>query len=83
MENNYTAQIKDYTFRHAWPEKEKTALLVIDMQIFFTRIAKPILDNVISLIDACRASNIEIFFTRHGHHDPKNDEGCWANGGTT
>ena len=75
MESSYTEQIKDYTFRHAWPEKEKTALLVIDIQNFFTRLTEPILGNVISLIDTCRASNIEIYFTRHGHRDPRKDGG--------
>ena len=75
MEKNYRAQIKDYTFRQAWPAVEKTALLVIDMQIFFANLANPIVGNVISLIDACRTSNIEIFFTRHGHRDPQKDGG--------
>jgi isochorismate hydrolase len=75
MEKNYRVQIKDYTFRQAWPVKEKTALLVIDMQIFFASLSKPILGNVISLIDVCRARKVEIFFTRHGHRDPKKDGG--------
>ena len=75
METNYRSQIKDYAFRQAWPTVEKTALLVIDMQVFFASLAKPIISHVISLIDACRASNIDIFFTRHGHRDPEKDGG--------
>jgi len=75
MENNYRAQIKDYAFRQAWPAIEKTALLVIDMQIFFSRLSQPIVGNVISLIDTCRAGNIEIFFTRHCHRNPRKDGG--------
>jgi len=75
METNYSSQIKDYAFRQAWPTPEKTALLVIDMQVFFANLAKPIIGHVISLIDACRASNVEIFFTRHGHRDPQKDGG--------
>jgi isochorismate hydrolase len=75
METNYISQIKGYTFRQAWPTPEKTALLVIDMQVFFANLAKPIIGHVISLIDACRANNIEISFTRHGHRDPQKDGG--------
>ena len=75
MDKNYGAQIKDYAFRQAWPVVEKSALLVIDMQIFFEKLSKPIAGNVISLIDACRARNLKIFFTRHGHRDPQKDGG--------
>jgi len=79
MEKNYWAQIKDYTFRQAWPAIEKTALLVIDMQNFFSILSQPIVGNVISLIDACRANNVEIFFTRHGHRNPRKDGGMLGN----
>jgi isochorismate hydrolase len=69
METDYLEQIKDYNIRQAWPIPEKTALLVIDMQLYFRELAEPILSNVSSLIDGCRASGVEIFFTRHGHRD--------------
>jgi isochorismate hydrolase len=75
MKIDYREEIKDYTFRKAWPAVEKTALLVIDMQIFFANLAHPIIGNVVSLIDACRVNNIAIFFTRHGHRDPQKDGG--------
>ncbi len=82
MEKDYLEQIKDYNIRQAWPITEKTALLVIDMQQYFRGLVGPILDNVISLINVCRASGVKIFFTRHGHRDPEKDGGMlrrwWA-----
>ena len=82
MEKDYLEHIKDYNIRQAWPIPEKTALLVIDMQQYFRGLVGPILDNVISLINVCRASGVKIFFTRHGHRDPKKDGGMllrwWA-----
>lgn len=82
MEKDYLEQIKDYNIRQAWPITERTALLVIDMQQYFRGLVGPILDNVISLINVCRASGVKIFFTRHGHRDPKKDGGMlckwWA-----
>ena len=71
----YGAQIRDYTFRKALPTVDKSALLVIDMQIFFEKLSQSILGNVISLIDACRGRNVKIFFTRHGHREPEKDGG--------
>ena len=75
MDKDYLEQIKNYNIRQAWPIAEKTALLVIDMQQYFRGLAEPILSNVISLIDVCRASGVKIFFTRHGHRDTEKDGG--------
>lgn len=75
MDKDYLEQIKNYNIRQACPIAEKTALLVIDMQQYFRGLAEPILSNVISLIDVCRASGVKIFFTRHGHRDPEKDGG--------
>ena len=61
------AQIAWYNIRKATPSIGKTALLVIDMQVYFGTIAKPVLVNVISLIEACRKQGIKVLFTRHGH----------------
>ena len=82
MDKNYVTQIKDYAFRQAWPTVEKSALLIIDMQIFFEKLSEPITGNIVSLIDACRARNVKIFFTRHGHREPQKDGGMlgeWCN----
>ena len=82
MEKDYLKQIEDYNIRQAWPVKEKTALLVIDMQEYFKVLAEPILNNVISLINVCRAIGAKIFFTRHGHRNQEKDSGMlgkwWA-----
>ena len=75
MEKNYLEQIGDYNIRRAWPVPEKSALLVIDMQLYFRGLAEPILSNVVSITDACRESGVKIFFTRHGHQDPAKDGG--------
>lgn len=78
MQNSYLTQIKDYNIRQAWPVPEKAALLVIDMQLYFKDVAQPIVNDVISLIECFRANNSKIFFTRHGHRDPKTDGGMLA-----
>jgi len=73
VQNSYLTQIKNYNIRQAWPTPEKAALLVIDMQLYFKDVAQPIVDNVISIIECFRANKGKIFFTRHGHRDPKTD----------
>ena len=72
---SHLEQIKNYNIRRALPILEKTALMVIDMQHYFHGLIAPILDNVLSLVDACRAAQVKIMFTRHGLHDPQNDGG--------
>ncbi|MFQ5965590.1 MAG: isochorismatase family protein [Candidatus Scalinduaceae bacterium] len=61
------SQLAKYNIRKAEPTLDKTALLVIDMQVYFSSIAEPILKNVISLIEVCRSQGIKVFYTRHGH----------------
>lgn len=78
MSRDYLHHIEQYNIRQAWPTPEKAALLVIDMQLYFKDVAQPIVDNVISLIECFRANNRKIFFTRHGHRDPKTDGGMLA-----
>jgi isochorismate hydrolase len=78
MSKDYLQHIEQYNIRQAWPVPEKAALLVIDMQLYFKAVAQPIVDNVISLIECFRANNRKIFFTRHGHRDPKTDGGMLA-----
>lgn len=61
----------------------KAALLVIDMQEFFLDPASPsytcgglaILPNIRTLIDAFRAANRPVIFTRHVHHPDHIDSG--------
>ena len=72
---SHLEHIKNYNIRRALPILDKAAMLVIDMQHYFHGLAAPILDNVLSLIDACRTARLKIVFTRHGVHDPQNDGG--------
>jgi len=75
MSSDYLEQIADYNIRRALPKPGKCALLVIDMQQYFLPIASPIIGNVLSIIEACRAKGIRVIFTRHGHKDVKKDGG--------
>jgi isochorismate hydrolase len=72
---DYTKEIKAYNIRPAKPRPGKCALMVIDMQEYFRPLASQILNNVLSIIEACRASGIHIVFTRHGHKDRSRDGG--------
>jgi isochorismate hydrolase len=53
-------------------------LLVIDMKRYFNSIVQPIASNVLSLIEFFQADKRKIFFTRHGHRDPKTAGGMLA-----
>ena len=68
-------EIKTYNVRNEWPRPSKTALLVIDIQEYFLHMASPIICNIISLIESCRAKGIKIIYTRHGHKNPDDDAG--------
>ncbi len=78
MQNHHLTHIGKYNIRQAWPTREKAALLVIDMQCYFNSVAQPIVSNVLSLIECFKADKGKIFFTRHGHRDPKTDGGMLA-----
>jgi len=78
MPPDYLNQIKPYNIRHACPKPGKCTLLVIDMQQYFYSIAIPILENVLSIIDACRSKGIRTIFTRHGHKNILEDGGMLA-----
>jgi isochorismate hydrolase len=76
--SDYLNQINQYNIRQAWPNPERCALLVIDMQQYFLSILSPILDRVLSIIEACRSRNVRTIFTRHGHADVAEDGGMLA-----
>ncbi len=60
---------------HNWiPEKDRTAVLLIDLQEYFREIIAPILDNVIKVIRAAREGSLPLFFTQHSHA-PGEDHG--------
>ena len=53
---------------HNWtPEKEKTGILLIDLQEYFRGIILPVLGNIEKIIDTARQKRLPLFFTQHGH----------------
>ena len=53
---------------HNWtPEKEKTGILLIDLQEYFRGIILPVLGNVKNIIKTAREKHMPLFFTQHGH----------------
>jgi MAF protein len=60
-------------------EPRAFALIVVDMQRYFTGdaagLAAPVLGNVNRLIAWARERGVPVFFTRHGHADPRRDGG--------
>jgi isochorismate hydrolase len=78
MPSDFLNEITAFNFRCGRPKPGKCALLVIDMQQFFLSIASPILQNVRTIIDACRSKGVPIIFTRHGHRNILEDGGMLA-----
>ncbi|KAJ1440438.1 Isochorismatase-like [Sesbania bispinosa] len=59
-----------YEIRKRDPNPKSCALLVIDMQNYFSSMATPILDNLNTTINLCRRASIPVIFTRHRHKSP-------------
>jgi len=68
-------ELKPYRERKAMINPRHAALLAIDMQNFFHRIAQPVLRNILRVIQSCRQKNIPVIFTQHGHTEPDSDGG--------
>ncbi|MGB9629870.1 MAG: isochorismatase family protein [Thermodesulfobacteriota bacterium] len=68
-------ELETSTGRKAVPEPKQAALLVIDLQNYFSRIIQPVLENILSVIQSCRQREIPILFTQHGHTHPETDGG--------
>ena len=75
MALDYLQEINTYNTRTAWPNPAKSALLVIDLQEYFLPMLSPIVGNILSLIESCRAKGIKVIYTRHGHKDSEKDGG--------
>lgn len=71
--SDYLDRIKDYNIRKASIAPDMAALLVIDCQKRFAYAVEPVLSNIISLVCFCRDRGIKVVFTRHGHHEPVDD----------
>lgn len=68
-------ELKPYRGKTAQIDAQHCALLAIDMQNYFQRIALPVLKNISRVIQTCRSQNIPVVFTQHGHTDPDSDGG--------
>ncbi len=68
-------ELEAYRVKKALPEPKQTALLVIDLQNYFSRIIQPVLENILRVIQSCRQRGIPILFTQHGHIHPESDGG--------
>jgi nicotinamidase-related amidase len=68
-------ELKPYRERAATVDPKHAFLLVIDMQNYFVQIARPVLGNILNVIQSCHQKKIPIIFTQHGHKDPVQDGG--------
>jgi nicotinamidase-related amidase len=76
-------RISGFNTHEMYLNRSKSALLVVDMQRFFLDQASPsftcgglaILPNLKKLIQAFRASNLPVIYTRHVHHPGLLDAG--------
>jgi len=68
-------ELKPYRERKARINPQQAALLAIDMQNYFSRIAQPVLKNILRVTQTCRQKNIPVIFTQHGHTEPEKDGG--------
>lgn len=64
------ASYKKYEIRKRNPNPKTSVLLVIDMQSYFSSIAKPIIPSITTTIDLCRRASIPVIYTRHSHKSP-------------
>ncbi|KAJ9153688.1 hypothetical protein P3X46_027106 [Hevea brasiliensis] len=67
-----------YEIRKKNPDPKTSVLLVIDVQNYFSSMAKPILPKLLSTIHLCRRASIPVIFTRHCHKSPPDDGGMLA-----
>lgn len=82
MATSKCSSYEKYEIRKRNPNPKSSVLLVIDMQNYFSSIAKPILDNTLATVQLCRRASIPVFFTRHCHKSPADYGmlGEWWNG---
>ncbi|XP_058097885.1 nicotinamidase 2-like [Magnolia sinica] len=65
-----TPSYQKYAIKRRNPDPKNSALLVIDMQNYFSSIAAPILPALKNTIHLCRTTEIPVLFTRHAHRSP-------------
>ncbi|KAM7487913.1 hypothetical protein LguiB_025397 [Lonicera macranthoides] len=64
------ASYKKYEIRKRNPNPKTSVLLVIDMQNYFSSMAKPIIPSITTTIDLCRHDSVPVIYTRHSHKSP-------------
>lgn len=69
-----SSSYKKYEIRQRLPDQKASALLVIDMQNYFSSMAKPILPAITTTIRLCKRAGIPVIYTRH-RHKPGDDGG--------
>ncbi|XP_034698398.1 nicotinamidase 2-like [Vitis riparia] len=67
---SWRGSYKEYDIRKRNPNPKTSVLLVIDMQNYFSSIAKPIIPAITTTIALCRRASIPVIFTRHSHKSP-------------
>ncbi|CAL0308416.1 unnamed protein product [Lupinus luteus] len=70
LKSSSTSPYSKYEIRNRNPNPKSCALLVIDMQNYFSSMATPILPHLNTTISLCRRASIPVFFTRHRHKSP-------------
>lgn len=65
-----SSSYRDFETRHRNPNPKTCALLVIDVQNYFSSMVGPILPALNTTIDFCRRASIPVIFTRHCHKSP-------------
>lgn len=50
------------------PRKDRSALLLIDLQEYFRDLIQPVLPRLLTLCGEARGAGLPLFFTRHGHN---------------
>ncbi len=68
-------ELKPYREKKTLIDQKHAALLAIDMQNFFHRIAQPVLKNISQVIQTCRQKDVPVIFTQHGHTEQDSDGG--------
>ncbi|GMH28017.1 hypothetical protein Nepgr_029860 [Nepenthes gracilis] len=67
---NLSSSYEEFEIRKRNPDPKISALLIIDMQNYFSSIAKPIIPSIQTTINLCRRAGIPVIYTRHSHKSP-------------
>ncbi|KEH40941.1 putative nicotinamidase [Medicago truncatula] len=70
VKKSSSSSYETYEVRKRNPNPQTCALLVIDMQNYFSSMAALILANLNTTITLCRRASIPVIFTRHCHKSP-------------